>query len=110
MMAFLSSVADCVYRCLVLSTLVTACTHLQKIDRVVQRLDTLSRHTADTARAIEQHLGQHSGGTPSSSTPDKKGVKPRDADAMQTGMQPILMDGKRALQEPEHGHGERKHD
>ena len=59
MLAFLSTVADCVYRCLVLSTLLTACTHLQKIDRVVQRLDTVSRHTAETARlagAMEQHL------------------------------------------------------
>ena len=60
-MAFLMSAADFVYRAVVLFTLVTACTHLQKIDRVVQRLDTLALYTLETARqasAIEKHLAE----------------------------------------------------
>ena len=60
-MTFLIAVADFIYRSVVLFTLVTACTHLQKIDRVVKRLDTLALYTAETARkagAIEKHLAE----------------------------------------------------
>lgn len=59
MLVFLSVIADFVFRFVVLFALLSAGTHLQKIDRIVQRLDTVARHTSETTRqvcAIEKRL------------------------------------------------------